>query len=319
MKKNILVSVIIPAYNTQDYITSILESVINQTYKKIEIIIINDGSTDNTALLAETYLKDKDVVWRILNQQNSGLANARNIGIKNAKGDWIICPDSDDFIAPNTICRLLKSALKNNVQCAFCQYKNVFIENIRKSPTYDNGDILLVRNQIKKKFLFRQINIIVPGMIIHKSVFNSIEFDSQCPYSEDTLFIWKLIYCIDRVVCVNSDLYNYCIRQGSIIHSLTGAKCNQSIDQFDIMTKDLFISHPEDKRFIKYILPKFKISAQHVLAKCVSYENFLKIYRSTDKAGIFNLIRTGNIKLSLFAIIYLSCPRLYFIICNKIG
>ncbi|MCI8778348.1 MAG: glycosyltransferase family 2 protein [Bacilli bacterium] len=97
MKKNELISIIIPVYNTEDYLDKCLSSIINQTYKNIEIIIIDDGSTDNSKKIIKQYM-NKDCRISYYYQNNSGVAIARNSGIDKAQGDYIAFIDSDDYI-----------------------------------------------------------------------------------------------------------------------------------------------------------------------------------------------------------------------------
>ena len=97
-----LVSIIIPAYNCEKYISKCINSVVNQTYKNIEIIIIDDGSKDNSSVLCDEYAKEYNFIT-VIHKENGGLSDARNYGLKNAKGKYIFFIDSDDFIDDNTL------------------------------------------------------------------------------------------------------------------------------------------------------------------------------------------------------------------------
>ena len=116
MENNIKVSVIIPVYNVEKYIERCILSVINQTLKDIEIIIVNDGSTDDTKKNIEKYLNDKRIVY--VEQKNSGLSGARNKGLSIAKGDYISFIDSDDYVDNNFIEKLYNALIKNNADVA---------------------------------------------------------------------------------------------------------------------------------------------------------------------------------------------------------
>ena len=94
------VSLIIPMYNLQDVIKHSLDAVLEQNYKNVELIIVDDGSIDKSVSVAENYLNGKDIDYRIICQQNKGVSAARNLGIRVSTGDWIMCLDGDDYIVP---------------------------------------------------------------------------------------------------------------------------------------------------------------------------------------------------------------------------
>lgn len=306
-----LVSVVIPSFNTGLYIRNILDAVLNQTYKNIELILVDDGSIDNTVEIAKSYLQEYSIQWNIVELSNGGVSRARNIGISHAKGEWVICPDSDDYIAPNTIEYLLGSAIGNDALCAFCEYKNVKEVEITEPITYDNGIRILNQEEFKLHNLFRTTCVVIPGMIIHRSIFEKIQFDEFCPYSEDTLYIWELIYQCQKAVWVKSDLYNYLIREGSKQHTLTKEKCLASIERYEIATTRIRNNNPRDI-IAKLIQPKFILASMHVLARCNNYNDFKAVYEKTDRAHIFELIRLRNFKLSLFGILYKYTPIFFY-------
>ena len=117
MSKKPLVSIVIPAYNVESYIKNAIESALNQTYKNIEIIVIDDGSTDSLKKALEPYLKSKKIKY--IYQENKGLAGARNTGIKNARGEYIALLDSDDEFLPEKIERQI-AYLENHPECDIC-------------------------------------------------------------------------------------------------------------------------------------------------------------------------------------------------------
>ena len=125
-----LVSVVVPVYKVEDYIINTLKSIVSQTYKDLELILVDDGTPDQSIEIAEEYLKDKTIEWRVIHKKNAGLSAARNTGIENAKGEFIICPDSDDYIEPDTIASMVQHAQEQHLSCVFCGYKLVTIENI---------------------------------------------------------------------------------------------------------------------------------------------------------------------------------------------
>ena len=135
MKKD-LISVILPIYNVSDYLDRCMESVINQTYRNIEIIIVDDGSTDGSALKCDEYKKKDDRII-VFHKENGGLSDARNYGIQRASGNFITCIDSDDFVDLDYIEYLYALLMKYNTKMSICQHRVLFDNGkIKEKGTY---------------------------------------------------------------------------------------------------------------------------------------------------------------------------------------
>lgn len=288
-----------------------------QTYPNLEIIVVDDGSTDKTVEVAKEILSKYHICYSIYSIPNGGVANARNYGLTKIKGAWVTFLDSDDYVCPSYIERLLTSAMRNHHLMAFCQYKNVLEHDIFSPPKFDKGDISFNHDKLRDIFLNRTYHMILPGMILHKDLFQDITFDIKCPYSEDTLITWELIYRIDGATCVNSDLYNYLIRPGSKQHSLTIDKYCQSIIQYRKMVRRIEKHAISNDMVLHLILPKFILSASHVLARCVSYDEFQIAYKQSKTKGFLDLIRYGDLRLKIYTLIYLLFPRIFYYISKK--
>lgn len=130
--KNSLVSVIIPVYNVEDYLDNCLDTVIHQDYKNLEIILVDDGSTDNSGNKVDEWAK-KDNRIVPLHQRNQGLSAARNTGLDNSHGAWIVFIDSDDYVSENYVSVLLRTAEKDNSDLVICQYSE--LDNTKVIPT----------------------------------------------------------------------------------------------------------------------------------------------------------------------------------------
>ena len=146
--KNPLVSVIIPIYNVEKYINKTINSVINQTYKNLEIILVNDGATDNSLEICKKY-NEIDSRIMIIEKENGGLSSARNAGLDVAKGEYISLIDGDDFIESHFIEYLLSLIIKSEADIAECYLEKIDEEKINNSRlTYKNDekDILVLNN-----------------------------------------------------------------------------------------------------------------------------------------------------------------------------
>ena len=154
-----LVSIIVPVYNVENYIKRCLDSIIHQTYRNIEIIIVDDGSTDSSATICDEYGK-KDGRVIVIHKVNGGLSEARNVGIETAGGDYLSFVDSDDFIASNMIECILSKMKMYDAEIGVCAYQNVFENNLSKMndmriPAENDTKVLL-----GKQLLAEQIRMI---------------------------------------------------------------------------------------------------------------------------------------------------------------
>ena len=132
MKSNLLVSIIIPAYNTSEYIGGMLQCVCQQTYKNIEVIVVDDGSTDNTREVVKKVMKKNDFI-RLIELSHGGVSAARNTGIEQARGEKIFFWDSDDSMEPETITDCLEFAERHDVKAVLYGYANK-INGIKECP-----------------------------------------------------------------------------------------------------------------------------------------------------------------------------------------
>lgn len=202
-----LISVIVPVYNSENFLEDCLESLINQTYKNLEIIIINDGSTDNSFEICKKYSMI-DYRIKIINQPNSGVSNARNSGLKIAAGDYISFIDSDDYLELNTYEYLLAEVSHHSVDVVTYEY---FVTRI-------NGEVINIQNDSfyglkSKDDFFQKIvnggNKFLWSILFSKEVIGSIRFNEKVARGEDTLFVFETMYNAERIYCLKTPLYHY--------------------------------------------------------------------------------------------------------------
>ena len=167
------ISVIVPVYNIENYIEKTVESIRNQTYKNLEIILVDDGSSDNSGrILDEIAAKDSRI--QVIHQENGGVTSARIAGIKIATGDWIGFVDGDDFIEPDMYQRLLENALKYSAQISHCGYQMVFPSRV---VYYYNTGRLVQQDKLTGLYDLLDGSFIEPGLcnkLFHKTLFHSL-------------------------------------------------------------------------------------------------------------------------------------------------
>lgn len=221
-----LVSIIVPVYNVEKYIDKCLNSLVNQSYKNIEIIVVNDGSKDNSQQIIDEYKKNYSKLIKSFIKKNGGLSDARNYGIEKSSGEYLAFIDSDDYIDKDYVKDLYNSIKKNNSDIAVCGVVDEYNE-LQKKKVYKNyipekcGNILDDPRQ-----LFNRASAC--NKLFKKSLFKdkSMRFEKGKIY-EDLCLIPKICLKADRISYVDKPLYNYVIRGGSI---MIGANLEKNLD-----------------------------------------------------------------------------------------
>lgn len=199
-----LITVIINVYNGEKFISKCLESVINQTYKNIEILIINDGSTDNTLKICESY-KDKRI--KIITTQNLGLSFSRNVGIENAKGEYLYFVDSDDFIKNDVIEYLYNLCKQYNVKFSTCLSQPVVDYNFYTKKVKEKVQLIDSYEMLKKILLGKDNSVTTWNKLIKKDIYDGIRFNNK--YVNDNDVTHKLVINAEKIAYSNKIKYFY--------------------------------------------------------------------------------------------------------------
>ena len=212
---NLSISIIIPVYNTEQYLERCIKSIVNQTYKNIEIILVNDGSFDNSPFICKEWA-NKDTRIKIINKENGGLASARNAGLNMCSGDYIAFVDSDDYVENNYIEMMLNEALLNNADVV---ETSLIIEEDNKKKFYEIRNGTVNKDTLVTHLLQNDYKVFsnVYNKIYKKEILHSIRFDEELLYGEDTLFTFLVIVNSNKYVQLNKALYHYVKRNNSLI------------------------------------------------------------------------------------------------------
>ena len=230
--KNEKISIIIPVYNVYKYIRECIESLINQTYSNIEIILVDDGSNDNSGKICDDYAK-KDKRIKVIHKENSGVSNSRNVGIEISSGDYIVFVDSDDVVSRDYIKKLFERHNdKRQIICKFIEF-NKEIPNIKLS-----GNITQIKKdsfiEISKLSLLNTPCCKLYNKKIIKD--NKILFDENISIGEDLLFNLEYLKYINEVYILDEYLYYY---RRSETNTLTTKYNEKSMDMY-IKTYDVY-------------------------------------------------------------------------------
>lgn len=247
---NDLITIIVPIYNVENYLQRCINSLINQTYHNIEILLINDGSKDNSlSICQENCLKDSRI--KLISQQNHGLAYTRNVGIQNATGKYVMFVDSDDYIHPQMAEILYKNLITENAEISSCGhaevYDNGFIDVLNKGKIYKTYTV----EEALQVFLFTyEIDIICCNKLFLKSLFNGINFPENKLF-EDHYTVYKIIDKAHKIVFDSTPLYYYCKRNDSIAGSKYSTKNLQLKDAVEEECEYIISHYPTIKSDIE--------------------------------------------------------------------
>jgi len=220
-----LVSVIIPTYNTEKFIEKCLKSIKNQTYTHIEIIIINDGSTDNTLTIIEKHKKTDNRIKLLNFTQNKGNGIGRNLAVKEAKGEYILFVDADDWVENNLIEKVVTKIETTNADVVLfghtehLPYKKFRkrVSHIPRINDFENHEIIF------QNYLLQHNGVLIQPWIylINRKLLieNNICFNETGVFFEDVIFSTKLLFYTKKLVAVREELYHYYRHKKSITHS----------------------------------------------------------------------------------------------------
>ncbi len=211
-----LVSLIVPIYNVQDYLDRCIESLLQQTFDNIEIILVDDGSTDNSGVIADQYASSYDNV-SVIHKNNGGLSSARNQGLKMARGEWVAFVDSDDYIGKEYVQKLIKLASITKSDIAACNKSTIRLDGTESESIIRWPNGVLTGKEAAKEKLNNNWPSQIWLLLIKKKIFteNNIVFPIGREY-ESTAVIPELFYYSRLVAFTNEKLYYYAVRGNSI-------------------------------------------------------------------------------------------------------
>lgn len=233
-----LISIIVPIYKSEKYLSLCLDSLLAQTYQNLQIILVDDGSPDGSPNICDLYAK-KDKRIQIIHQSNLGISAARNAGLDIATGDYIGFVDSDDWVEPEMFEALISLAKKYNTQIAMCGYKvdteKRFIDEKGQEGVYHTFDAL--EHIIK----LGEFNGYLWNKLFDASLFRGLRFESNISYCEDLLICVQCFMHVDTISFSTYPYYHYCPNENSLTKKLTKA----TLTAFQAREKIISLLPPE--------------------------------------------------------------------------
>lgn len=212
-----LLSIIVPVFNVEQYLDRCIESIVNQTYQNIEIILIDDGSTDLSGDLCDKWAEiDKRII--VIHKENGGLSSARNVGIKIANGDYLGFVDSDDFIDINMYREMMDAAIEQRKDIACCGRIVDLGKSEKQEFCNESMEIFDTKTAIREVLLLNKMDVSACDKIYRKHLFNKV-FYPEGIISEDAAIIFRILHTSNGVVHTGKPYYHYVFREQSISKS----------------------------------------------------------------------------------------------------
>ena len=259
------VSVIVPFYNVENYIEKCLETLVNQTLKDIEIILVNDGSKDRSIDIVNKFLKQYPEKIVYLEKENGGLSDARNFGIPHAKGEYIAFLDSDDYVEKDMYENMYELAKKEDSDMVECDFYWEYPDKLKK----DEGIIYHGKKEMIEKVRVVAWNKLIKKEILEKS---DVKFPKGLRY-EDVEFTYKLVPYIEKVSFLKKPCVHYVQREGSI----SNKQNERNKEIFDVL--DNVINYYKEKN----IYDTYKDELEYVYVRYAFCSSLLRIVKIKDE------------------------------------
>ena len=300
------VSVIVPVYKVEQYISKCLDSLVNQTLEDMEIIVVNDGSPDNSEKIIKDYAKKYKNI-KYLKKENGGLSSARNFGLKHATGEYIGFVDSDDYVDKRMYQMMYEKAIEASADLVVCDLNYVYEDKEEKAYSNietDTTDIKSIMNNIYPAAW---------NKLYKKELFDNEVYFKEGVWYEDVEFIYRLLPYVNKIGVVHEHFYKYIQRENSIIRTIDKRLYNY-IDNWNgilefYKKRDLYISYEKELEYsyVRYLYATF------IKQACkYDYENYLK---AVDEA--IKNVKNSFPKYRKNKYFYKSLKGIYLIIFNK--
>ena len=295
-----MISVIVPIFNVEDVLNRCIESIVTQTYKNIEIILVDDGSSDNSGAICDEWEK-KDRRITVIHKNNGGAASARNYGLEIAKGEYIGFVDSDDYIAADMY-ELLLADMESDIDVACCGTVTLYPDRMKLRPVlYDNAPRKMVftnQEAVKELLLLKYLSFSPCDKLFRRELFNSIRFPVG-KVCEDLPVIYECVKNSQKIVNIGQVKYFYCYRKNSVSRKkFSRERISYILFARDIF-RDVYHSYPllRVEAEARYITNVVSIMCQ--IKQCGMLKEYKKVYMRLKKLLFrrqFNILMNNHLK-----------------------
>lgn len=308
-----LYSIIIPIYNSGSLIENAIKSLDDLLTKRkdFEIIFVDDGSNkdDLSLKIVDDYLK-KTPSARCIHKKNEGCGTARNYGVKEASGEWVVFLDSDDYLQPDSFEVFENILSKEQTDVVLFGFREVNDEQLFSSSVLDSKYSIYNNVDINKAFLKRTIVPLLPGTFFRrKFLIDNNLWQQNVKWSEDQLFMWSVFNVVEKVVVSNYVNYNYLQNVSSSIMGSTNVdRMLTTIDYFSDLTKRM-----KNQKIAPFVLPRWLLGCAHSLAKRSDYLDFVSFLEKTNyKKWLRKLLSFPSFKTRIISFVGLLSKKVFY-------
>lgn len=314
-KNKPLISIIVPIYNSELYLKDCIESIINQTYKKLEIILVNDGSKDNSGSICDDYAKKDDRI-KVFHNKNYGVSYTRNFALSKACGEYIGFVDSDDYLDLNMYEILLNNILKTKSEISVCDVTRD--KNKLNNGKNDKVIVYSQRDYIKKYFRINSqtCEYYPVNKLYKKSILKNNMFPSMYHEGEDAIAVLKVVLKAKKIVYCQNNLYYYRINQ----NSATAHFSNTDWELFNVWDDIVNYIKNNNKEYLDYaILNRKRLNFTFLMRMAINIEP-KKLRNNKEAKKLVKQLKNdekyllnSTIRIDRKILVFLFCRNYYFI------
>ena len=266
-----IISIIVPAYNAERYLRRCLDSVIAQTYDDLEIILVNDGSSDGTAALAKNYAS-RDSRIRLIDKPNGGVSSARNTGLECVSSEAFLYVDSDDWVEPNMVERLAK-LMDESIDIVFCGNDAALCPGEIKPQEVIQLEEWDGPRQRLEFMRHERMTGMLWNKLMRTELANGIRFNEATGYGEDAEFLWQILKRSNKMIVTNEVLYHHVMEEGSISHQTFSDTKYSAVPMWEHIYEEASADYPELAPLAKRQLMKAAVSSCYEIRRFGGYKN----------------------------------------------
>lgn len=291
------ISVIVPVYNVEKYLPKCIDSILQQTFTDFELLLIDDGSPDNSGIICDEYAS-KDNRIQVIHKKNAGVSAARNTGLEYAQGKWITFVDSDDWLEKDCFQTCINHIKAYNLDLLQFSYKQ--IDKTKKIQLHIEQTPKL---KFEQYIASKKINLTVWGGFFNKEIItkNNIKFDTRLKLGEDQLFVYRYIASCNFCMKINHSFYNYRYNNESASINSKPNDCINSIKIFQQFEyRHLFEYQIQDTiRYFLFIILKTKTISNSIIYELIKNESFNLLKPTRKLESIFFFLNKISKRMSI--------------------
>lgn len=275
-----IISVIVPVYNAEKYLHRCIDSILAQTFTNFEVLLVNDGSKDNSGKICDEYaVKDQRI--RVFHKENGGVSSARNLGLDNARGEWITFVDSDDWIEPTMYELMYDDAIKKGVELVYCDMNMVYED---KTEAYQSAEFHIEKTKLIQNYITTVWTCLVLFMTKRKVYEdNKLKLPTKIDYCEDFWVAVRLMHYANKISYVPLALYNYNrANENSAMHTF-GPKMGMDEQTAYLETIAFFEAEGVLEYYKKQMGWRVLKSKQEMILDVERHKEFMVIYPESHK------------------------------------